>query len=415
MGRKTDIEETLKLGQHKPAIPVWLKWGVIAALAAAALWFAIGAGGSDGKVDYLAEASKTGDLTVQVSATGTIEPTNLVEISSELSGTVATVEVDYNDTVEVGQVLARLDVTKLQATRDVQEAALIAAEARLEQAQVTLHETADNYTSAEELESRGVTSHLSFIAVRAAYERAAANVQIADADRALAQANLDLIEADLAKAVITSPIRGIILEREVDAGQIVASALSAPTLFTIAEDLASMELRVDIDEADIGLVATGNVATFTVDAYDDDVFPATISQIRFAPEETSGVVTYKAILTIDNTDLRLRPGMTASADITVRELSDVLLVPNAALRYAPPLTPEDDGESGSGLLGLIMPGPPSGAVPDSGAGASVWVLHDDAPVEVPVEVGLSDGSWTQLTGGELSAGDAVITEQTEGK
>lgn len=415
MSEQSDIEKTLNIGRHKKRGPMWLKWGAGAVAIAAVLWFGVLRPDAGGGISYSTQPIALGDLTVEVSATGTIEPTNLVEVSSELSGTLASVDVDYNDAVEIGQVLARLDATKLQATRDVQEAALIAAEARLEQAQVTLNETADNYNSAEELEARGVTSHLSFVAVRAAYERAAANVQIADADRALAQANLDLIEADLAKAEITSPIRGVILERDADVGQIVASSLSAPTLFTIAEDLASMELRVDIDEADIGLVAVGNAAEFTVDAYDDESFPAEISKVRFASEESSGVVTYKAILTIDNSDLRLRPGMTASAEITVRELSDVLLVPNAALRYAPPAEEEADREGGSGLLGLILPDPPSGAVDEEGQGKSVWLLREGAPVEVPVEIGLSDGTLTQLLGGDLRAQDQVITEQTEAR
>ncbi|NHX27201.1 efflux RND transporter periplasmic adaptor subunit, partial [Escherichia coli] len=346
--------------------------------------------GGEDAVRYLTEEARRGPLSVTVSATGTVEPTNLVEVSSELSGTLAEVLVDHNDPVAVGQVLARLDTRKLQAVVDVQRAALIAAEARVEQAQTTLDEAYDTFATAEELETRGVTSHQALVAARAGYLRANAALQIADADRALAEATLDLTRADLEKAVILSPIKGVILERDADAGQIVASALSAPTLFTIAEDLASMELRVDVDEADIGLVGVGNRAVFTVDAYDEESFPALITLIRYAPESTEGVVTYKAVLSIDNSHLRLRPGMTATADIIVQELDDVLMVPNAALRFVPPdSVTGEGGEKGSGLLGLLVPDPPGGDTPEGGYGNSLWVLHDGQPVLVKVTTGLS--------------------------
>ncbi|MCV2880751.1 efflux RND transporter periplasmic adaptor subunit [Actibacterium sp. XHP0104] len=407
------IEKTLQIGRHRRRWPVWLRWGLgVGALGLVALVM-LGRGGEDA-VRYLTEEARRGPLSVTVSATGTVEPTNLVEVSSELSGTLAEVLVDHNDPVAVGQVLARLDTRKLQAEVDVRRAALIAAEARVEQAQTTLDEAYDNFATAEELETRGVTSHQALVAARAAYLRANAALQIADADRALAEATLDLTRADLEKAVILSPIKGVILERDADAGQIVASALSAPTLFTIAEDLASMELRVDVDEADIGLVGVGNRAVFTVDAYDDESFPARITLIRYAPESTEGVVTYKAVLSIDNSHLRLRPGMTATADIIVQELDDVLMVPNAALRFVPPASASGEGgEKGSGLLGLLVPDPPGGDTPEGGYGNSLWVLRDGQPVLVKVTTGLSDGRYTVVLSGELAEGDLVITDQAE--
>ncbi|MHC0053976.1 efflux RND transporter periplasmic adaptor subunit [Actibacterium sp. D379-3] len=416
--RQDSIQKTLQVGKHRRKVPGWAKAVAVLAVAALAVWFFVLRGDQAGGVSYQTEAVQRSDLSVTVSATGTVEPTNLVEISSELSGTLAEVDVDFNDTVEVGQVLAQLDTTKLEAQAEVQRANLVAAEARVEQAQVSFQEAYDNFISSEQLEARGITPHLTFVATRAAYERSVAALQIADADRALAQANLDLIHADLAKAVIQSPIKGTILDLDADPGQIVASSLSAPILFTIAEDLASMELQVDVDEADIGMVAVGNMAEFTVEAYDNEVFPAQITEVRYASETVDGVVTYKAILMIDNTDLRLRPGMTATADITVTDVADALLVPNTALRFAPPQVVEkDDSASSSGLVGLIMPSRPGSRSGGNGvnAGKTVWVLKDGQAQKVEVQVGLSDGSYTAIVGGDLAEGDLVITDQTEAK
>jgi HlyD family secretion protein len=338
----------------------------------------------------------------------------MVEISSELSGTVAEVLIDYNDPVEVGQPLARLDATKLEAQLEVQKAQVIVAEARVEQAQAGLYQAADNFQSAEELEQRGVTSHQNFVAAKTAYDNAVAALQIADADRNLAEAQLEMQRADLEKATLTSPIKGIVLSRDVDPGQIVAASLSAPILFTIAEDLSQMELQVDVDEADIGRINIGDAATFTVDAYDNRAFPAQISKVRFAPKTVDGVVTYKAILSIDNSELLLRPGMTATADITVADYQGVLLVPNAALRFAPPQVVADDGNGrAGGLIGMLMPDRPGG---DRGTidRTTVWVLKDGVAVETQVKTGDTDGRYTIIAEGGLSEGDLVITDQTDG-
>ncbi len=209
--------------------------------------------------------------------------------------------------------------------------------------------------------------------------------------------------------MIRSPINGVVLSRDVSAGQIVAASLSAPTLFTLAEDLRQMQLLVDIDEADIGQVKVGDSATFTVDAYPGRSFPATITQVRFSPETTDDVVTYKGVLAVDNAELLLRPGMTATATITVAEEKDRLLVPNAALRYAPPpAVAEDSG--GSGLIGLIMPRPPSDRS-GTATGKAAWVLRGEVPTEVAVTPGATDGRQTVITAGALAVGDLVITDQ----
>lgn len=414
-----EIEASLGVGKAKHHRLKWLGWiGAAVLVGALGIWWMQGAE-ERAQVTYLTETISRGDLTVRVSATGTIEPTNKVEISSELSGTIAEVLVDYNDTVEAGQVLARLDTVQLDAQLSVQIASHAAAKAQLASARASLLEAEADFEIVRQLDQRGVTSHTNLTASEAALGRARASVASAQANVDLAQAQVESQQAILSKATIVSPINGVVLDRSVDAGQIVAASLSAPELFSIAEDLTQMELQVDVAEADIGRIKVGDKASFTVDAYDDMLFPAQISMVRYASESTDGLVTYKAILTVENNDLLLRPGMTATADVTVAQYDDVLLVPNAALRFAPPQVIEEeasDGDSGGGgLLGLVLPsrnrGDTSRAVSDS----TVWVRRDGATIEIPVETGDSDGLQTIVVGGDLASGDQVITDMIEGR
>lgn len=384
---------------------------VAVALAAGAGWWWQGQAASP-SVTYQTEPASIGSLNVTVTATGSVQPTTQVDVSSELSGTLSTVEVDFNDPVTVGQVLARLDDTKVKAQRTNAEAQLAGAKARLEQAEASVVEAQANLTQQQELDRRGISARQALVSFEAAAARAAAAVDIARADLTLAEANLELAVADVEKAVLRSPVEGIVLNRAVEAGQIVASSLNTPVLFTLAEDLTRMELRVDVDEADIGRVAVGQKAVFTVDAHPDRSFPAIITQVRQAPEETEQIVTYKAILSVENPEGLLRPGMTATAVITVSERADALLVPNAALRYAPPATESSSGSGGRGLLGLIMPRGPRGGSGGTGTGRSVWVLQGGVPVEMAVTVMDSDGTHSAVTSEDLAEGDAVITDQS---
>ncbi|MCC0030960.1 MAG: efflux RND transporter periplasmic adaptor subunit [Brucellaceae bacterium] len=411
-----DVARTLKSGGGKSSRTKWIV-ALAIVVAAAAAWYVFASGSDSSSVRYQSEAVTRGMLTVTVAATGTVQPTTQVDISSELSGMIAEVAVEHNDLVEAGTVLARLDTTKLEAQVANAKASLAASGARLEQAKGSLAEAQTKYDSAKRLDATGYATRNEFVSAQVALERAKADLAIAEADQSLAQANLALQEADLEKAVIRSPIRGIVLNKDADAGQIVAASFSAPTLFTIAEDLTRMELRVDVDEADIGRVAVGNEATFTVDAYSDKRFPAVITSVRYAPETTDGVVTYKAVLSVDNSELALRPGMTATATIVVRKLDDVLMVPNAALRYVPPQTVTDTGggSGGGGLLGLLMPRRPESSVAENrDGGKSVWVLRDGAPAQVSVTAGESDGRMTEVQSDELQEGARVITDQSGG-
>lgn len=406
--KQAAISRTLQLGRRRRGLSAWLWTGLGLVACVLALWGLARWTDSRAEPLFRTETAIRSDLVVRVSATGTLEPTNTVDISSELSGTIRAVHVDFNDRVSVGQALASLDTTKLEAQQAVAEANVTAAIARLRRAETSLAEQRDSYDNAVALEQRGVASAQALLTRRAAFYRAQADLSVAEAELNVARANLRLVKADLEKACICAPINGIVLDRTASVGQIVASSLSAPVLFTIAEDLTQMEAQVAIDEADIGLVSEGGAAVFTVDAFDRRSFPATIRMIRYASEPLDGVVSYVAILSVDNNDLSLRPGMTATADIIVEERVDVLTVPNAALRYAPPAEAAD--RSGGGLLGLIMPDRPAPRQ-DDGAGPSVWVLREGVPVQVPVTIGSSDGRLTEITGGDLAEGDTVITGQ----
>jgi HlyD family secretion protein len=370
-----------------------------------------------GSVRYETAAVTRGEVVVTVTATGSVQPTTQVDVSSELSGALAEVAADFNDRVEVGQVLARLDETKLNDVVLTTKAQLQAAEASLMQAEAAAREAEANNESQAELDRRGQSTRLKMIASEVARDRAIAAVDGAKADVALAKARLSEAENELKKAVIRSPIAGVVLKRAAEPGQIVAASLNAPVLFTLAEDLARMELRVDVDEADIGRVAVGNTALFTVDAFPDRSFPATITTVRYAPEVAEGVVTYKAILSVDNSDGLLRPGMTATATISVTVQDDALRVPNAALRYAPPREVESDGGAGgSGLIGMIMPRG-QGSQPltrGTSSSQSVWVLKNGVPTEVPVQPGDTDGKLTAITAEGLAEGDQVIVDQGTG-
>lgn len=390
----------------------WL-WAGAAVLALGGLgWWALGgASGGAGQVSYVTAPVTRGDLTVSVTATGTVQPTTRVDVSSELAGILATVAVDFNDPVTVGQVLARLDTSKLAAQVANAEAQEASARARLTQAEATAREVAETLTTQQELAAKGLASRSIMVSVEANDARARASVEMARADLTLAEANLALARADLDKAVIRSPIDGVVLNRKAEAGQIVGPGLNDPVLFVLAEDLSRMELLADVDEADIGQVRVGQDARFTVDAFDNRDFAATITQVRYASEVTDDVVTYKAVLAVDNPDLRLRPGMTATATITVAEAAGVLLVPNAALRWAPPKA-TGGGAGASGLAGLILPtAAMRGASQGVGSGRSVWVLKDGAPAEIAVETGASDGRSTMVSAETLAEGDAVITDR----
>jgi HlyD family secretion protein len=414
-----EISQPLHLVSRKPGkkLSHWIFWTLVVLVIAggAIRW---GMGNDTSKIQYKTQAATQGSLTVSVTATGNLQPTNTVTVGSELSGIIKTVEVDYNDRVTVGQVLARLDTTKLQTQVLQSRAAVDAARAKVLQVGATIKEARDQLSRLTNLVKMGGSKALSkqdLDAAEATLARGLADEASAKASVNQAAAVLALNETDLAKALIKSPINGIVLTRSVEPGQTVAASLQAPVLFTLAEDLARMELHVDVDEADVGQVAAGQKAHFTVDAYPERSFPAKITQVRFGSKTTSGVVTYETLLDVDNSDLSLRPGMTATADIVVLEVADVLLVPNAALRFSPPMDQKGDRTQRGGILTKLFPRPPHRPEkpPESTSikkRQKVWGLRNGIPFSVSIETGVTDGTRTQVTQGEVKAGMELIVD-----
>jgi len=405
-----DIRAVLGVGRKRRSFR-WV-WLVAAAALIGGGYYAYShRGGTSGPV-YVTEPAVKGDLVVTVTATGTVYPTNQVEVSSELSGIIRKVLVDHNDTVKAGQVVAELDTVTLNAMVERSRAALAAAKARVIQAEATAFERSKNFDRQRSLNASRFTSDTALDFARADLGRSTATVDSAKADVRVAEAELKQNETALSKTKLYSPVDGVVLKRSVEPGQTVAASFQPPVLFIIAESLKRVELRVDVDEADVGKVRVGQRATFTVEAYPGRRFPAQIEQVRFASDTTNHVVTYKAILRADNPDLVLRPGMTATADIVVEEAKDAVLIPNAALRFVPPAPPKKDSR-GFSLFKMPRMQPTSSAVDTSTSERRVYVLQDGKPVAFRVRIGPSDKAVTQVKAG-LEAGAPVITDLEEG-
>jgi HlyD family secretion protein len=370
---------------------------------------------------YTTQPVARGNLTLNVTANGSLQPTRSVNIGSELSGTVLKVHVDVNDRIRKGQVLVELDTAKLRDQILRSRATLAAANAKVAQTVATMAEARASLARLEEvarLSGGKVPSKAELDTGRATLERAVADNASARAGVADAQAALSTDEINLSKASIRAPSDGVVLTRSVDPGNAVAASLQAVTLFTVAEDLTQLRLLVNVDEADVGSVKVGQKATFTVSAYPSRKFPATITRVSYGSTITDNVVTYLTYLDVDNKDMSLRPGMTATATITAVQRDDVLVVPNSALRFEPTLA--EDGAaaaSKSGGFSLIPRMPRSttrrSAASNAGPGQArrVWVLRDGAAVPVKVVPGINDGRMTEIVSGDLQEGMAVITDQ----
>ena len=368
---------------------------------------------------YVTEPASKGDLTLMVTANGTLQPTRSVSIGSELSGTVLRVLVDVNDQIKKGQVLVELDTAKLNDQVLGAKAALASAQAQLAQAVATVKESQASLARLEEvakLSGGKVPSKTELDSARAEHERAIAAEASARANVDAARASLATDETNRSKASIRSPTDGVVLTRSVDPGNAVAASLQAVTLFTVAEDLRQMRLQVNVDEADVGRVKVGQPASFTVSAFPSRRFPARITRVAYGSTITDNVVTYQTLLDVKNDDLSLRPGMTATATITAVERKNVLLVPNAALRFTPQSSAAA-APSGSNIMASVLPRMPRSGARKSATGGTakqVWVLKDGAPVAVNVTPGISDGRMTEITAGDLLEGMAVITDQRAG-
>ncbi|KQZ81434.1 hemolysin D [Mesorhizobium sp. Root157] len=396
---------------------VWL-YALLALLAAAVAVFAYSRlTAAPMRIEYVAQPATRADLTVEVSATGTLQPLNQVDISSELSGVVRSVSAEENQEVKKGDVLAALDTSKLEAQIERAKASAKAAEANVEDAAVTLRENDKALERTAALAKRGMATDQALEAATATRDRSRSAMDIAEANLAIAEADVKSQQTDLAKSTIYAPIDGIVLTRSVDPGQTVASSLQAPILFVIAADLKKMELKAAIDEADIGTVKPGQQSRFTVDAFPERIFNAEIRDISYASVTTDGVVTYDARLGVANDELLLRPGMTATVTVVTKQANDALTVPSAAFRYRP--TVQQSGNNWS-ILSMFTGrmGRPSGnrsrqqAQPPADGSRTLYVLKDGAPQPVSVKIGSTNGELTEILSG-LSEGDQVITAQQQ--
>jgi len=391
----------------------WLFAGGVVVLGGG--WFFCSGGKEEGP-QYKTEAVVQGKLVVKVSATGNLQPMNRVDVGSELSGIITEVFVDNNSLVKAGQVLAQLDLSKLKDAVARSKADLLSAEAQVAQTKATAmeaHAMLERYRQVSALSEGKVPSKTEMDAAEANLKRAQANEAVAKANVIQTKANLQSDETNLQKASIRSPIHGVVLARNIEPGQTVAATFQAPVLFSLADDLSKMKLQVDVDEADVAQVQVGQQATFSVDAWPGRKYSGVITRVDFGSQTKDGVVSYPTLLEVNNDDLSLRPGMTATAEIVTVTREGALLVPNAALRFSPAATAGPRKPSGS-VMNKLMPRPPMAPPkprpsPQEG-GPRVWVLREGQPVPVEVQAGPTNGQVTEVVGGSLEPGVQVLTE-----
>ncbi len=428
-----ELSQLIGAGQARSPLR-WIVWFLVTAALLGAGWFAWSRSREAGNAPpaYVTEPVKRGDVSLTITATGNLEPTNQVIIGSMLSGNAGEVYVDINDRVKKDQELAKIIIRRLDQDTDNSRAALNAAQARVKQVEATVMESEAALARLQELHklSGGRTpSTADMVAATAAAARAKADLGSAQAAVGQAEAELQANLSDQERAILRSPIDGVVLTRSLEPGQTVAASFNSPELFVIAENLERMKLKVAVAEADIGRVAVGQRASFTVDAWPDRIYSAEVTRVSFGSAITDNVVTYETELEVDNPDLSLRPGMTATADIHVAEEKGVLLVPVTALRFDPNSAtfarsgpPSSAGGEKKSFVQSLIPGPSrrgssgSRPRPDDEAGSArakpgrsqVWVLRGGNPIPVPVEAGLSDGRFTEISGEGLSEGTPVI-------
>lgn len=325
-----------------------------------------------------------GDIVQTVTATGTLEAVTTVEVGSQVSGTVEALQADFNSIVRKGQIIARLDTSLYDTQVQQARANLVRSQSDAERLQVAAADADSKLRRARELSEKSLISSADLDAADVAKRSADAQVRSAQAGVTQSQAALDQTEVNLSKTVIAAPIDGIVVARNVDIGQTVAASMQAPTLFVIAADLSKMRLSASIDESDVGVIQAGQAVTFRVGAYPDHPFSGTVLQLRLNPVVAQNVVTYAAMIDVPNAELKLKPGMTATVTIEIEKRSNVLRVPNAALRFRP-----------AGQARTPSP--------------QVWTESNGVFSPAAVQTGLSDGTNTELLAGTLADGTALVT------
>lgn len=389
-------------------------------------------------VHYETSPVSRGSIQAKVTATGTLSALVTVAVGSQVSGRILQILVDYNSIVKKGDVLARIDPLFFQAALEQSKANLLLSEANLEKTRIQLQDAERTFNRQKSLAEKNLTSASELDSARTSYDLAAVSVKSAEGSLAQARASLSQAEINLGYTTIYSPINGIVISRSIDVGQTVAASFQAPTLFTIAEDLKRMQVDTLVSEADIGKLQPGMAASFTVDAYPNEPFVGKVRQIRNAPQTTQNVVTYDAVIDVENPDLRLKPGMTASVSFIYAERKDVIKIPNAALRFRPSEKPDskipkgtDEPRENAAKPPASNPPSPSSS-PGSDSNPSkpsvepkendrdppgvirkkVFLLQGAEAVEFTVRVGLTDGSCTEVVEGEVKEGDLAIVDES---
>jgi HlyD family secretion protein len=368
---------------------------------------------------YVTVPAQRGNVTQVVSSTGTLQAVVTVLVGSQISGTIDKLFADFNTKVKAGQVVTQLNQDKFKAAVDQARANLLAAESNLAKAKVSVVDAQRTLERNRELRKRDLMPQSELDAAQTAYDAALAQLEVNKAQSAQAQAGLNQAMVDLNNTVIRSPVDGIVISRNVDVGQTVAASLQAPTLFTIANDLAKMEVHTNVDEADVGNVTEGQEVTFTVDAFPARRFRGRVHQVRNAPTVVQNVVTYDAVVRIDNKELLLKPGMTANVQFLVNRQENVLTIPNMAIRFKPPdqkneaqeLLRQEQSRAAPTVGAKRTSRSPGGAGGGEGRGGrriSIYLLRNGKSEPVEVQLGITDGSKTEVREGELKENDPVI-------
>ena len=405
-----------------------LRFALIAAAAAAVVIAVVAWRGSTGnkpKTQMETARLERGRIVAKVTASGTLSAIVTVQVGSQVSGRVAELRADFNSQVKKGQLIAKIDPQLFQATVEQARANLAASLGNLAKAKAQAIDAQRQADRSRALADKKLIAPADADTAQSNADALAAGVAAAEGQVAQTRAALHSSEVNLAYTDIRSPTNGVVISRSVDVGQTVAASLSAPTLFVIAEDLAKMQVNTSVAEADVGRLKAGMAATFTVDAYPSEVFKGEVRQVRNAPQTVQNVVTYDAVIDVANPELKLKPGMTANVTFIYAEKSDVLKVPNAALRFRPP--PSLLGEAGSaGRTGPRGEGQGQGGRAEGGGGGpggrpaprgpetldrrTVWVVKGGALSPVKVRTGISDGSFTEVVEGEVEAGAEVVMD-----
>jgi HlyD family secretion protein len=382
-----DISKVLGVAQKK--VPLWRRWWVILIAVSVVALIAYMMFAPAKPVVYVKGKAEVATVRSIVTATGTLQPIDKVTVGAEVSGRIDELLVDFNDHVKKGQIIARINTDELNA-RAVQ------ADATVQQFQASLIKADNDLTRAVALRDKGYVS-------KSAYDTALAARNSASASLKSARAQADQAKANLAKAAVRSPIDGIVLDRKIERGQTVAAGFQTPELFVIASDLAKLELTIDIDEADIGDVAVGQDATFTVDAYPTQLFKAKVTELRNAARTIQNVVTYQGVLTVQNEKGLLKPGMTATADISVKTAENVVSVPNGALRFSP--------QAAAVVETMAPQATVAPADPMASGKGTLWIdVKGKKPESREVTLGITDGQRTQITSQNVKAGDEFILD-----